>query len=114
MKAVIAGGRDYHGTPEAYKWLRDALIENEVTKVLSGHCTGADFIGEQAAVGMDLELELFPADWLKFGRAAGPMRNQLMAALADICILFPGGRGTADMERRARKEGCKIIKYENG
>src|SRR5690606_30354012 len=51
----------------------------------------------------------YPADWRRHGRAAGPIRNQEMAdAGADLCIAFPGGRGTADMVRRARAAGIPV------
>jgi predicted Rossmann-fold nucleotide-binding protein len=40
---------------------------------------------------------------------AGHYRNQEMADTgADLCIAFPGGRGTADMVRRAAAAGIEI------
>ena len=83
-----------------------------ITEIVSGGCRGADSFGEDYARHYQLKLTIFPADWKTHGKAAGPIRNEEMAKYADICILLPGGRGTDDMERRARREGCKIIKYE--
>lgn len=53
----------------------------------------------------------FPADWVTLGKAAGPIRNQQMLdeAKPDWVVAFPGGNGTADMVRRARKAGVKIV-----
>ena len=47
-----------------------------------------------------------PADWTKHGKAAGPIRNQKMLdECPDLVVAFPGGKGTADMVRRAMKAG---------
>ena len=47
----------------------------------------------------------FPADWAKHGKAAGPIRNAEMLTefLPDYIVAFPGGKGTADMLRKAEK-----------
>lgn len=57
------------------------------------------------------ETYAFPADWKRYGRGAGPVRNQQMIEEggADGCIAFPGGRGTADMVRRAKNAGLDVI-----
>jgi hypothetical protein len=51
------------------------------------------------------------ADW-SIGRKAGPIRNQRMLDehAPDLVVAFPGGRGTADMVRRARKSGVEVAK----
>lgn len=48
---------------------------------------------------------IFRADWDKLGKAAGPVRNQLMVmAGADLCVGFvhPESRGTVDCLNKAR------------
>ena len=44
-------------------------------------------------------------DWKKYGKKAGPLRNQQMLeeGKPDLVVAFPGGNGTADMVRRAKK-----------
>jgi hypothetical protein len=51
-----------------------------------------------------------PADWQKHGTAAGPIRNKQMivSGKPDLVLAFPGGRGTADMSRRAEKHGIPL------
>lgn len=51
------------------------------------------------------------ADWSKYGKAAGPMRNQKMLDeyKPDLVVALPGGRGTADMVSRARVAGVEVI-----
>jgi hypothetical protein len=52
----------------------------------------------------------YPADWARHGNAAGLVRNQQMLddGKPDLAVAFPGGKGTADMVRRARKAGIPI------
>jgi hypothetical protein len=51
------------------------------------------------------------ADWKRFGRAAGPMRNERMLkeGRPDLVIAFPGRTGTAGMKALAREAGVMII-----
>lgn len=53
----------------------------------------------------------FPADWHRDGKAAGPIRNRrmLLEGMPDLVVAFPGGRGTADMVRRARAAGIEVV-----
>jgi hypothetical protein len=55
-----------------------------------------------------------PADWFSHGKAAGPIRNQEMLAMEApaLVVAFPGGRGTADMVRRARKAGVDVLEVK--
>ncbi len=54
---------------------------------------------------------MFHAEWMKYGKAAGPIRNARMLAEGkpDLVVAFPGGRGTADMLRRVREAGIEVI-----
>ena len=109
MKTIIAGGRDYNLTPEDYALLDKLLIELPITEVVSGCARGADACGETWAVTRKIPVKPFPADWDKHSRAAGPVRNSEMAEYAEACVLFPGGRGTGDMLKKATAKGLKII-----
>ncbi len=52
---------------------------------------------------------VFRALWERHGRAAGVIRNQAMLDYGiDLVLAFPGGRGTADMVRRARSAGVAV------
>lgn len=104
MKTIIAGGRNYRLTYEDRGFL-DTL---GITEVVSGKCSGADSDGELWAGRSRIPVEPFPADWTKFGRGAGPLRNARMAAYADAVVLFPGDRGTESMFREATKAGIVI------
>lgn len=50
------------------------------------------------------------ADYARWGESAYLERNTEMVALGpDICVVFPGGGGTVDCERKARAAGIDII-----
>lgn len=105
MRAIIAGGRDFVPEPKHRSWLNYLAIEYEITVVLDGGETGADRFGSTWAAGRSLRVHEYPADWRRYGKRAGMIRNGEMAKNADLCILFPGA---ADMERQARANGLKI------
>ncbi len=80
--------------------------------ILSGHCCGTDLMAERYARENDLKLEIFPADWQRFGRSAGPKRNKQMVDIADYAIAFSsGGRGTASLINIAQQKGIPIRVY---
>lgn len=111
MKCIIAGGRDFVGHEEHLVWLMNLSCCMAITEIVSGGATGADAYGEEFARIMAYPLAKFPADWNKHGRAAGPIRNRQMAEYADALILFPGGKGAADMKSAMKKLGKPIYEY---
>ncbi len=90
----------------------DALRSSRgVTLLISGCARGADTLTIEWAEAGGIEVARFPADWSTHGRAAGPIRNQQMLdeGKPELVVAFPGGRGTADMVRRARAAGIEVI-----
>jgi hypothetical protein len=80
------------------------------TLIIHGCANGADEWADYWADVNNVPHRAFPADWNKHGKAAGPIRNQRMLdeGKPDMVIAFPGGRGTADMVRRARTAGVEV------
>lgn len=115
FRVIIAGGRDYTDYERVVRvcnhQLKNKLLNSTVI-VVCGMAAGADYLGAQWARSLGLKVEEFPADWKGLGRGAGFIRNQQMADVADGLIAFPGGRGTADMVRRAEAKGLivRVIK----
>lgn len=112
MRVIIAGGRDYTFDHEDIEFLENLYLAQPFTVVLSGGATGADAEGEWWAKYRGIPVERYPADWAGKGRAAGPIRNAEMVRRADALIAFPGGRGTADVTRRARSAGLQVWEVE--
>lgn len=86
----------------------------EGDKVVHGAARGADSLAASYARWRGLEVAAYPADWRQYGRAAGPIRNQLMLdkEQPDIVYAFRcrgASRGTDDMIRRARKAGIPVV-----
>jgi hypothetical protein len=85
-----------------------------VTTVVHGGAKGADALAGRWADAREVNTEVFYADWAR-GKRAGPERNQRMLdSKPDLVVAFPGGRGTADMVRRAKAAGIEVIEVEEG
>lgn len=108
MNIIIAGGRDFndYGLLEITvdKFIADFDVE-DVT-IVSGMAEGADKLGEIYAYNHNYKLVTFKADWNKHGKAAGPIRNKVMADFSDALIAFWDGksRGTANMIQTMRNQ----------
>lgn len=107
-KIVVAGSRDYDNYEEAKKYIEYCIseIRKKYTLIfVSGGCKGADMLGERYAKENGFEIERHIANWDKYGRAAGPKRNEEMAKTADFVICFWDGksRGTKTMIMYAKK-----------
>jgi len=113
MRVIVAGGRDLISNKNHVRWLIDTLLKLGTTEVICGMAKGADLFGKQVALKMNIPVKEFPADWNKYGRSAGPIRNAEMAKNADACILFPGGSGTANMKTLAQLNKLIIMEYES-
>ena len=112
MKAIIAGGRDYTPQPSDDDWLDRLISEHGITEIVSGGARGADAYGEAFARCRGIKLTIVSAEWKRYGKSAGAVRNELMAGYVSgdgIVILFPGGRGTDHMGRCASKMGIPVI-----
>lgn len=87
-----------------------ALAKLDISLLIHGDAPGADTLAGLYAADHGIDCVAFPANWERHGPAAGPMRNQRMLEVAkpELVIAFPGGKGTADMVRRARKAGVPV------
>lgn len=111
MKTIIAGSR----TITNINVLQTALehYRNPITEIVSGGAKGADYIGETFARDFGIPLKKFPANWNKFGRSAGHIRNKEMAQYAEACIVLWDGasKGSASMIKLAKEHGLSLLVY---
>jgi hypothetical protein len=84
--------------------LLDLLYENPgISILIHGDGRGADEVAQKWADKKEVKTEVYPAEWLTHGKAAGPLRNSemLRRSCPDVVVVFPGGIGTADMMGKA-------------
>lgn len=109
MKLIISGSRTYNNYNAIKKYLDSYLknITEEIEIVSGAHWEGVDLLGEQYAKENNHSLKRCPADWKKYGKPAGPIRNREMDEYSTHCICFWDGksRGTKDMYDIAMEKG---------
>lgn len=112
MRVIVCGGRAYDDAMR----VRDTLDALGIMDLATGGADGADELAGQWAILHSVPLQIYRADWAKHGRAAGPIRNQQMLDefKPDAVVAFPGGRGTADMVRRAKAAGVRVVEVADG
>lgn len=116
MRVLVCGGRDF--TDASMLWgALDRLLNPEGEPLpppghvlIHGGARGADLLADAWAIANWVDVDMHPADWRAYGKGAGHIRNQRMLdeGKPDLVVAFPGGRGTADMVRRARKAGVTV------
>lgn len=82
--------------------------------VLSGRAPGPDRHGEEWATHRGIDVELYPAEWKRQGKAAGLIRNCRMAQNADALVAVWDGKspGTQHMISVARSLGLRVFVYK--
>lgn len=127
IRMIVAGGRtfsDYEtlaNSIEAY--LHGLNIFYDQLEIVSGGCAGVDLLGERFAEERGIPVIRFPAEWKKYGRSAGVIRNQEMVNYAadgttrGILVAFWDGKskGTGYTVGYSKKAGIevKIFLYDD-
>lgn len=110
MKVIVCGGKDYHDYQRVCEELDN--MEPKITFVIEGGALGADRLARKWAIERGIEYQTVEANWQKYGRSAGPIRNQAMLDMnPEMVIAFPGGVGTGDMVKRANRKGTKVKQF---
>lgn len=110
MKVMVCGGRDYDNQVQLYSVLDDIHANTPIKKLIHGNGRGADMLAQMWANERGVNVTSFPAEWGKYNKAAGPIRNQAMVDDGPhLVVAFPGGSGTADSVTRARRRGLPVI-----
>ena len=119
FKVIISGSRGFSNykllKEKRNEYLREKRKEYNII-IISGGARGADFYGEKYAQDEGFSLEVFPANWNKFGKSAGFRRNEQMAEVADALIAFWDGKsnGTKHMIEimENKKLLVRVVNYE--
>jgi hypothetical protein len=99
MKLVIFGSREIEDMRTVENAMEACGMASKATEIVSGGARGVDRLGERYARQRGLPCKVFPAQWDKYGKSAGPIRNAEMAKYADYGVAVWDGvsRGTAHM-----------------
>ncbi len=113
MRVLVCGGRDYNN----YDKICEVLDKHKsnIYCIIHGAAKGADYLAQTwALVNFVLNIP-YHAEWKKYGNKAGPIRNQRMIdeGHPNLVIAFPGGKGTADMVRRAKANKIDVMEIRD-
>lgn len=106
MKLIVAGSRSITDTNAVFEILDREIATrlqlsttNHSVRILHGGARGVDRIAGQYAATRNYPVTEFPADWEKYGRSAGPIRNREMVNQADALLAIWDGAspGTRNM-----------------
>jgi YspA, cpYpsA-related SLOG family len=109
--ALFCGSREWSDRQSIRADLR-SLPQGSV--VVEGGARGADRIARDEARSLGIHVATVPALWRRFGRSAGPRRNQAMLRLRpDVVHAYPlGGRGTAHMIDAAERAAIEVMVHD--
>ena len=107
---IVTGGRDFLD----YETVKKTLSLFDIGLLIQGGATGADALAKRYAIEFNIPFEEVPAQWMKHGRAAGPIRNREMLEKYPnaVVIAFPGGDGTGDCKRQALHRHMLVLEVK--
>lgn len=128
MKLLVAGGRNKYLSNEGYLYLNRLHEQYNFDEIVNGAARGIDRCAREWALKHNIAVKSFPALWdridlsdsvvktnkygKKYDARAGIRRNRAMAQYcseSDVCLIFPGGDGSANMKTEATSRGMIVI-----
>ncbi len=104
-RICVTGGREFKDESFIWENLDRLYSEQEIYEIGFGCARGVDLFAWRWAKERGIRWKRYVADWGRLLRAAGAIRNGVMLKdfLPDLLIVFPGGTGTTNCARQARK-----------
>ena len=110
MKVLVCGGRDYSDKKYLEEFLDRVHEETPITILIHGAARGADRLAGMWAKSRELELIEVPAEWDRYGKAAGHIRNsEMLTHKPNLVVAFPGGKGTSNMIKKALSKKITVL-----
>lgn len=108
MRVAIVGSRTFNDYDKLSQFMFKFFPRDEISQVISGGAQGTDQLAERFADAEGIEKLIFPADWDKYGKSAGPRRNAQIVEAADVVVIFwdlksPGSKNCMDQALKAGK-----------
>ena len=112
MRIAVVGSRcvtDY----EYVKHVLDQLVNPDLDVIVSGGARGADSLARRYAHEYGMRFTCHEAEWNKWGKQAGFVRNKVLVADVDRVIAFHDGKsnGTKNTLYLARKSKIPVIVF---
>jgi len=112
MKILICGDRNWSNKKKIMEELIKVAKENTAL-VIHGAARGADTLSGEVAKELGMRVATFPAQWEKFGKAAGVLRNiEMLDEKPDLVLAFHNdlskSKGTAHTVKTAQKRGILV------
>ena len=113
MKVLVCGDRNWEDRQAIKLWL-EVLKEIGYTDLIEGEARGADRMSREEGEKLGFTVHRYPADWDKYHRSAGPIRNrQMLDQKPDLVLAFHShlltkSKGTADTVQEARRRGIEV------
>ena len=116
---LVVGSRSFENYELMERTLDNLLKNHRDIEIVSGGAYGADALAERYAKEKGYELKVFKADWKKYGKRAGIIRNEEMQKYISQfehrgCVAFWDGqsRGPQSSFEMAEKYGnsLKVIR----
>ncbi len=115
MKVLVTGDRDWTDR-EAIHSVLSKLQQQGYNELIEGGARGADTIAQEEAHRLRFRsMEHFPAQWDKYGKAAGHIRNRTMLdeGKPDLVVWFhndlANSKGTRHMVNLALSYGIQVL-----
>ena len=109
MHLAIIGTRDLPGSPET---VATAIAHHNLapTAVLCGEARGPDTWGRLWAEQQGIPVISYPADWERYRRSTGMIRNREMIGAADAVLALWDGKskGTGQAIALAKRRGIPV------
>ena len=111
MRVLVCGSREWKDLQKIQARLSQLPSDSVV---IHGDCRGADRMAGDVAEALGFRVERYPADWVKLGKKAGPMRNTRMIeeGKPELGIAFHEdfhhSTGTADCVRKMEAKGIPV------
>lgn len=114
MRILICGDRNWENI-EVIRFHMEKLqrLYGNYT-LIHGAARGADTIAGKVGEELGLTVESYPANWSKYGKAAGPIRNkEMLDSGIDLVIAFhprlEDSKGTRNMYKIAVNSGLSCL-----
>lgn len=113
LRVIIAGGRDFDNYTLLCSKLDKILsrvCQTHEIHIVCGIARGADMLGAEYAKARNYTVDSYPAEWNRYGKRAGYIRNEQMANNADALVAFwdTQSKGTSHMIMLAREKQLKV------